>query len=83
MNLNIKFTKDTIEKEFNIPRFFSEESKDKDYYKYQLQKDGNTPYLHFSSCHPHNTKTSIPYNLARGICTIVSLKDTRNLRLTF
>ena len=24
-------------------------------------------YLHFGSCHPHNTKPSIPYNLARGM----------------
>ena len=22
-------------------------------------------YLHFGSCHPHHTKTAIPYNLAR------------------
>ena len=29
-------------------------------------------YLNFYSCHPKHTKTSIPYNLARRICTIVS-----------
>ena len=29
-------------------------------------------YLNFRSCHPKHTKTSIPYNLARRICTIVS-----------
>ena len=38
-------------------------------------------YLHFGSCHQHHTKTSIPYNLVRRICTTVSEKDTRNIRL--
>ena len=33
-------------------------------------------YLHFGSCHPHHTKTAIPYNLARRLCTIVSDKKT-------
>ena len=28
-------------------------------------------YLNFYSCHPKHTKTSIPYNLARRICTIL------------
>ena len=39
-------------------------------------------YLHFHTCHPHQTKTFIPYNLARRICTIVSENDTRDTRLT-
>ena len=38
-------------------------------------------YLHFGSCHPYHTKPSIPYNLARRICTILSEKDTRDIRL--
>jgi hypothetical protein len=38
-------------------------------------------YLHFGSCHPHHTKTAIPYNLARCICTIVSDTNTRDIRL--
>ena len=38
-------------------------------------------YLNFQSCHPRHTKTSIPYNLARRICTIVSDNKTRNIRL--
>ena len=38
-------------------------------------------YLNFHSCHPKHTKTSIPYNLARRICTIVSDKDTQQKRL--
>ena len=38
-------------------------------------------YLHFASCHPRHTKRSIPYNLARRICTIVSEESTRNERL--
>jgi hypothetical protein len=38
-------------------------------------------YLHFGSCHPHHTKTAIPYNLARRLCTIVSDKTTRDIRL--
>lgn len=38
-------------------------------------------YLHFGSCHPHHTKTAIPYNLARRICTIVSDQTTRDIRL--
>ena len=38
-------------------------------------------YLHFGSSHPRHTKRSIPYNLARRICTIVSDKQTRDQRL--
>jgi hypothetical protein len=38
-------------------------------------------YLHFGSCHPRHTKRSIPYNLARRICTIVSDESKRTERL--
>ncbi|XP_062602273.1 uncharacterized protein LOC134263937, partial [Saccostrea cucullata] len=38
-------------------------------------------YLHFGSSHPHHTKTAIPYNLARRICTIVSNTNIRDIRL--
>jgi hypothetical protein len=38
-------------------------------------------YLHFGACHPHHTKTAIPYNLARRLCTIVSDQKTRDIRL--
>ncbi|XP_062602971.1 uncharacterized protein LOC134264726 [Saccostrea cucullata] len=38
-------------------------------------------YLHFGSCHPNHTKSAIPYNLARRVCTIVSEENTRDLRL--
>ena len=38
-------------------------------------------YLLFSSCHPKHTKTNIPFNLSKRICTIVSDKNTRDLRL--
>ncbi|XP_062579660.1 uncharacterized protein LOC134241640 [Saccostrea cucullata] len=38
-------------------------------------------YLHFGSCHPHHTKTAIPYNLARRLCAIVSDENTRDIRL--
>ena len=39
-------------------------------------------YLNFHSCHPKHTKTSIPYNLARRICTIVSDSNVREIRLS-
>ena len=39
-------------------------------------------YLNFHSCHPKHTKTSIPYNLARRICTIVSDQGTQQRRLS-
>ncbi|MCG8094140.1 MAG: hypothetical protein JAZ17_11035 [Candidatus Thiodiazotropha endolucinida] len=38
-------------------------------------------YLNFTSCHPSHTKRSIPYNLARRICTIVSESEVRETRL--
>ena len=38
-------------------------------------------YLNYKSCHPKHTKNSIPYNLARRICTIVSDSKTKNERL--
>ena len=39
-------------------------------------------YLNFQSCHPKHTKTSIPYNLTRRICTIVSDQSQREKRLS-
>ena len=38
-------------------------------------------YLHFKSCHPRSTKTNIPYNLARRICTIIIEPNLRKQRL--
>ena len=38
-------------------------------------------YLHFDSCHPRHTKRTIPFNLARRICTIVSENELRKKRL--
>lgn len=38
-------------------------------------------YLLFTSNHPKHTKTNIPFNLARRICTIVSNHQTRDTRL--
>lgn len=38
-------------------------------------------FLPFNSCHPHHTKTSIPYSQARRICTIVDNKDKLQNRL--
>ena len=39
-------------------------------------------YHNFHSCHPKHTKTIIPYNLARRICTIVSDENTQQRRLS-
>ena len=39
-------------------------------------------YLNFYSCHPKHTKKSIPYNLARRVCTIVSDEKLRDRRLS-
>jgi hypothetical protein len=47
---------------------------------YHKDTDGYN-YVPFNSCHPHHTKTNIPYNLARRICTIVSDKTTQDARL--
>jgi hypothetical protein len=38
-------------------------------------------YLNYNSCHPRHTKNSLPYNLARRICTIVSNRNIRDSRL--
>ena len=43
-------------------------------------------YLDFRSCHPSHTKTNIPFNFEKRICTIVSdpklrLNDWKNLKL--
>ena len=38
-------------------------------------------YLSFNSSHLSHTKRNIPFNLARGICTIVSENDTKKKRL--
>ena len=38
-------------------------------------------YLDFKSCHPSHTKHSIPYNLAKRTCTIVSDSFLRSIRL--
>ena len=39
-------------------------------------------YLHFKSQHPKTCLKAIPYNLARRICTIVSDKNLREIRLS-
>ena len=39
-------------------------------------------YLNLYSCHPRHTKKSIPYNLARRVCTIVSDEKLRDRRLS-
>ena len=38
-------------------------------------------YVSFLSSHPRHTKAAIPYNLARRICTIVTNKRQKNIRL--
>ena len=38
-------------------------------------------YLNFHSNHPRHVKRALPYNLARRICTIVSLDSTKRKRL--
>ncbi len=38
-------------------------------------------YLDFNSCHPRNTKTNVPYNLDRRICTICNHMTDRDKRL--
>ncbi|GAB1602736.1 uncharacterized protein LOC115230173, partial [Argonauta hians] len=38
-------------------------------------------YLLFTSCHPKHTKTNIPFNMARRVCTIVSNQSTKQMRL--
>ena len=38
-------------------------------------------YLDFYSCHPRSTKNSVPYNLARRLCTIISERETLYARL--
>ena len=38
-------------------------------------------YLHFNSNHPQNCLKSIPYILARSICTIITKKKLRKIRL--
>ena len=45
------------------------------------KKTDTQQYLHFRSQHPKNTIKSIPYMLARRICTIVSDKKLLNIRL--
>ena len=39
-------------------------------------------YLDFYSNHPRHVKSNVPYNLARRICTIVSVREWRDFRLT-
>ena len=34
-------------------------------------------YLNYFSCHPEHTKNSVPCNLSRRICTIVSDSELR------
>ena len=38
-------------------------------------------YLLFKSCHPKHTTVNLPYNLARRICTIVSIENQKEKRL--
>ena len=81
MNPNIKFTKDTIEEEYPFLDVVVKKRNTRITTDIYYKVMDTHQYLHFGSCHPHHTKTSIPYNLARRKCTIVSEKDTRDTRL--
>ena len=39
-------------------------------------------YLNFFSCHPRHTKSNVPYNLARRICSIITDEPLRDKRLS-
>ena len=82
INTNIQFTMEYNEEELPFLDILIKKTKDNKietdiFYKATDAKQ----YLLFSSCHPRHTKINIPYNLARRICTIVSEKNTRDLRL--
>ena len=78
---NIKFTKDTSEQELPFLDVLVKERNTRITTNIYYKVTDTHYYLHFGSCHPHPNKTSIRYNLARRICTIVSEKDTRDIRL--
>ena len=76
MNPNIKFNKDTSEEALPFLDVIVKKRNTRITTDIYYKVMDTHQYLHFGSCHPHHTKTSIPYNLARRKCTIVSEKDT-------
>ena len=81
MNPNIQFTKDISKEELQFLDVLVKKWNTRITTDIYYKVTDTHQYLHFDSCHPHQTKTSIPYNIVRRICTIVSEKDTRDIRL--
>lgn len=81
LNPNIKFTKETSERKIPFLEVLVEKKGNEISTDIYFKPTDTQQYLHFGSCHPRHTKRSIPYNLARRICTIVSDDDTKIQRL--
>ena len=65
MNPNIKFAKDTSEEELPFLDVLVKKRNTRITTDIYYKVTDTHQFLHFGSCHPHQTKTSIPYNLAR------------------
>ena len=78
---NIKFTVETSKKEIPFLDILIIKNGCKIITDIYRKPTDTQQYLHFKSHHPKTCRTSIPYTLARRICTIIVPSALRNIRL--
>lgn len=79
---NVKFTIESSAQEISFLDILLKRSEDNKIITDIFYKATDTKqYLEYGSCHPRQTKNTVPFTLARRICTIVTDSDLRTKRL--
>ena len=81
LHQDIKFTMETGEKALSFLDILIIKEHTEIIRDIYFKETDTEQYLNYFSCHPKHTKNSIPYNLSRRICTIVSNSELRMKRL--
>ena len=82
LNPNLSFTMENCEEKLPFLDILLLKNNSRILTNIYSKETDSKQYLNYNSCHPKHTKTSIPYNLASLICTIVSDQDTQQRRLS-
>ena len=82
LHKNIKFTIEVSKKSTSVLDIHSTVRDHKITTEIYRKPTDIQQYVDCRSCHPTHTKSNIPFNLARRICTIVEDNNLRHKRLT-
>ena len=81
LHQDIKFTMETSEKSILFLDILIIKEHTEIITDIYFKETDTKQYLNYFSCHPKHTKNSIPYNVSRRVCTIVSGSELRMKRL--